>query len=75
MEKDTLLRKGPKIFNPSIQSFLSVLHQNKALHNFCKRWKRSIVECKIGLEYALVSLLKISLYFYSPKYLSGILRG
>ena len=47
--------KGPKKFTPpplpySI-SFLSVLHQNKALDNFCKRGQHSIVECNIGLDY------------------------
>ena len=33
--------------------FLSVLHQNKALHNFGTRGQCSIVKCNIGLEYAL----------------------
>ena len=63
------LRKELKTFNPPIQSVLTFLHQNKALHSFCKRVKCSIVECNIGLEYALVCLLKFSLNFYSPKYL------
>ena len=33
--------------------FLSVLHQNNILHNFCKRGQWSIVKCNIGLGYAL----------------------
>ena len=33
--------------------FLSILHQNKALHNFGTRGQCSIVKCNIGLEYAL----------------------
>ena len=53
---DFFLKKGPKKFNPSFSIlFLSVLHQNKALHNFCKRGRRSIVERSIGLKYALIS--------------------
>ena len=63
-----LARKGtffekrvPKVSSPlplySIP-FLSVLHQNEALHNFPKRGQRSIVKCNIGLEYALF------IYFY-----------
>ena len=32
-------------------SFLSALHQNKALHKFNKRGQRSMVERNIGLEY------------------------
>ena len=38
---------------PCITPFLSVLHQNKALHDFGKREQHSIVERNIGLEYAL----------------------
>ena len=34
-------------------SFLNVLYQNKALHNFCKGGQLTIVEHNIGLEYAL----------------------
>ena len=30
--------------------FLSVLHQNKILHNFCKRGKHSIFKLKKGLD-------------------------
>ena len=37
---------------------LSVLHQNKALYNFRKRWQRSLVERNIGLEYAMKLVLK-----------------
>ena len=37
---------------PLINPFLSVLHQNKALHNFRKREHRLIVEHNVGLEYA-----------------------
>ena len=56
-EKWTLfLKKGPKNFTlPYLIPFLSVLHQNKASHNFCKRRQRSIVEHNIGLEYALIT--------------------
>ena len=48
-------KRAPKTSPPSYSiPFLSVLHQNQALHNFCKSGQRSIVECHIGLEYALV---------------------
>ena len=70
MEKGTFLRTGSEKFNAPIQSLLSVLLQNKALHNFCERGRRLIVECNIDLTYPLVCLLIFSLYFYSPKYLS-----
>ena len=59
-EKRMLLKKMPLniLPHPSPISnaipFLSVLHQNKALHSFCKRGQCSIVEHNIGLEYALV---------------------
>ena len=36
--------------------FLSVLHQNKAMHNFRKKGQRSIVERNIGLQYTLIAL-------------------
>ena len=38
--------------SPYSASFLSVMHQNKALDNFCKRGQHSIAERDIGLEYA-----------------------
>ena len=41
-------------------SFLSVLHQNKALYNFRKRGQRSIVERNIGLECALQGQLQVA---------------
>ena len=44
--------------HPYTINFLSVLHQNKALHNFYKRRQRSIVERNIGLEYALHASIK-----------------
>ena len=48
-------KKGPKNFNPFYSiPFLSVIHQNKALHIFFKRGQLSIVECNIDLEYALM---------------------
>ena len=49
------MKKRPPKFHPSPYSipFLSVLHQNKALHNFLERGQHSIVEHNIGLEYAL----------------------
>ena len=62
MKKGTFLKKKHKKFHasrpprpppPYSIPFLSVLHQNKALHNFHKRGQRSIVERNIGLEYAL----------------------
>ena len=46
-------KKGPKNPPPYSTPFLSILHQNKALHNCCKRGQRSIVERTIGIEYAL----------------------
>ena len=48
-------KRAPKISPPPTYSipFLSGLHQNKALYNFPKKGQRSIVECNIGLEYAL----------------------
>ena len=51
MKKGTFLKKGLSI------PFLSVLHQNKALHNFRKRVQRLIVERNIGLEYALICVI------------------
>ena len=47
-------KRTPKIPpTPYSISFLSVLHQNKALHNFHKRGQHLIVERNTGLEYAL----------------------
>ena len=46
----TYSSKRPKNFTSL--PFLSVLHQNKALHNFCKRVKCSIVEHNMSLEHA-----------------------
>ena len=62
--KDTFYEKrAPKISPPSPSpysvSFLSVLHQNKALHNFCKRMECLIVEHNMSLEYAPPVLNKI----------------
>ena len=50
-----ILKKGfQKIHTPPYSIlFLSVLHQQKALHNFCKKGQRSIVKRNIGLKYAL----------------------
>ena len=48
-----LTKRAPKNAPPpSIQS--SVLHQNKALHNFHKRWQHSVVEHNICIEYTLM---------------------
>ena len=61
------MKKGTKNLPPPCYSipFLSVLHQNKSLHNFCKRGQRSIVEHNIGPEYALTSpYIKLALYIY-----------
>ena len=52
-EKRTLDTKNVTPLPYSIP-FLSVLHRNKALHNFRKNGQRSIVERDIGLEYALL---------------------
>ena len=61
---EKVLNRGVKFFVPFFhekgkQKFIpplfSVLHQNKALYNFHKRGQHSIVECNIGLEYALAS--------------------
>ena len=56
-KKGISLKKGPPKIHPSPYSipFLSVLHQNKVLHNFRKREQRSIVERNIGLGYALIT--------------------
>ena len=45
-------KRTPKISPYSIP-FLSVLHQNKALYDFWKKWQLSIVERNIGLKYDL----------------------
>ena len=37
--------------------FVSVLHQNKALHNLRKRGQRSIAKRNIGQEYVLTGVL------------------
>ena len=56
MKKRALfLKKGPQKFQPPLSiPFLSVLHQNKAFHIFCKSRQHSIVKHNIGLEYALI---------------------
>ena len=47
-------KRAPKNLTPNHSiPFLSVLHQNKALHSFCKRGQRSTVNYNIGLEYTL----------------------
>ena len=46
-------KRAPKTLPYSIP-FLSVLHRNKALHNFWERGQHSIVKHNIGLEYALL---------------------
>ena len=68
-----LARKGTKNFTlppipPYSIPFLSVLHQNKALHNFPKRGQRSIVERNIGLECVLRVLIFKSFYglYFQP---------
>ena len=57
--KGTFLKKGHQQLYPLPYSFpfLSVLHQNKALHNFHKREQCSIVERNTGLEYTLLVVL------------------
>ena len=56
MKKDTFFEKRASKISPPPYSipFLSVLHQNKAFHNFRKRGQRSVVERNKGLENALV---------------------
>ena len=46
----------------AIFKILSVLHQNKALHNFHKKGQRSIVENNIGLEYAQSTMMASLLF-------------
>ena len=47
--------RAPKISpTPYSIPFLSVLHRNKALYNSCKGGQHLIVECNIGLDYALM---------------------
>ena len=63
--KGPILKKGHQ--KSPLYSILlpSVLHQNKVLYNFCKRWQRSIVKCNIGLEYALnIWLFSVSSTFF-----------
>ena len=55
---DFLWKKGTKKFTPPYS--IPLLHQNKALYNFCKRGQSSIVhniEDNIGLEFVLQWLL------------------
>ena len=49
---DTFFKKRAPKIAPLFNPFSSVLHQNKALHNFSKRRQHSIVERNIGLEYS-----------------------
>ena len=57
MKKGTLLEKGnQKPLLPLSIPFLSVLYQNKALHNFPKRRQRLIVKRNIDPEYVLPNL-------------------
>ena len=63
------LKKGP----PNAILFLGVLHQNKALHNFHKKGQASMVECNIGLEYALNVIQGLDLNF--NLYFLTLLRG
>ena len=51
-KKGTFLKKNAtKTLPPHLKSpFLSVLHQNKALHNFHKRGQHSILRHKKGLD-------------------------
>ena len=57
-EKDAFfMKKGHQKFLPLYSiPFASVLYQNEPLRNFCKRGPRLIVECNIGLQYALPNL-------------------
>ena len=60
-EKRHFFEKGAQKISPPPYSItlISVLHENKALHNFCKRGQHWIVECNIGLEYALIRVKNI----------------
>ena len=63
MQRSTLAKKGTffkkkgahKFHHPLFNPFLSVLHQDKVLHNFCKRGQYSIVKCKKGPDKGLCS--------------------
>ena len=63
-QRSILARKSTFFFEkrthprPYSIPFLSVLHQNKALHIFHIRGQRSIVERNVCLEYALVGYSK-----------------
>ena len=47
-------KKGNKnLTTPNSIPFLSVLHRNRALHNFHKRRQRPIAGCIKGVDYAL----------------------
>ena len=52
----------------NLNIFFSVLHQNKALHNFCKRGYLAIIEPNIGLEYAMIRwiLRLVPAWFQTP---------
>ena len=58
-EKNTFFEiRAPKISpTPYSITFLSVLHQNKALYNSCKGGQHLIVERNIGLDYALMGYI------------------
>ena len=53
MKKGTFFEKRVQKSPPYSIPFLNVLHQNKALYNFCKKEQLSIVERKIDLKYSL----------------------
>ena len=59
--KGNFFEKRASEISPTPHSipFLSVLHQNNALHNFRKRGQRLIVKRNIGLEYALIRVTSL----------------
>ena len=63
--KGPILKKGHQKSPLYSIPLPSVLHQNKALHTFCKRWQHSTVERNVGLEYALnIWLFSVSSTFF-----------
>ena len=83
MKKNGILfwKKGSQNFYPCPYSIpiLSVLHENKALHNFRQGGQHLIVEFNVGLEYALfvvsgklaVNGLTSSWYIAHPEFLQN----
>ena len=70
MKKSTFFEKRAPKISPYSISFLSFLHQSKALYNFRKKGQLSIVERNIDLKYALYRFFvktKITVYKFFVK--------